>query len=119
MKYLVFCFVLLCTAAKSQVVIEEDVARYFLKRNSIVEILEKRDSLYVSVMNYYNAELFQKDKLLANCDKENANLRESVYLFQKESRDLMNQNKEITKLLAKEQRKVRLCLIGMIIVALL
>lgn len=119
MKYLVFCFLLICTAAKAQVVIEEDVARYFLKRNSIVEILEKRDSLYVSVMNYYNAEIFQKDKLIASYQKENTTLRESVDFFQKESKDLVNQNKTVTKLLAKEQRKVRLCLLGMIIVALL
>lgn len=119
MRILIFFFCLLGFAVNAQVVIQDDVARYFLKRNGVVEILEKRDSLYLTLMNHYNSELFNKDKLIASYVKENSNLLESVDFFQNEAKNLADQNKTISKLLAREQRRVKLCLVGMIIIALL
>ena len=119
MRYFTLLFILSCLSSSGQVVISEDVAKYFLKRNDVAEILEKRDSIHVLLMGSYKAEIVQKDRLIRSHENETVALKENIDFLQKESRDILDQNKTLTKLLAREQKRVRFCLVGMIIVALL
>lgn len=119
MRHFVLFFVLAALYTQAQVVIPDNVAKYFLKRNDVAEILEKRDSLHLILTESYKSEIVQKDKLIAICETESVALKDNIDFLQKESRNILQQNKTLTKLLAREQKKVRLCLVGMIILALL
>jgi hypothetical protein len=117
MKTLFFVFI--STWASAQVVIPDSVARYFLKRNDIATSLEERDSLFVQAIKAYDAELKSKSILLDSYKNDYLLLKNDAELLIKESKDIANQNKELTNLLIKEKRKFQYSLIAIIVALLL
>ena len=111
--------VLLASYASAQVVIPDSVARYFLKRNDIATSLEERDSLFVQAIKAYDSELKGKNLLLDSYKKDYNLLKNDAELLIKESKEIENQNKELTNLLVKERRKFQYSLIAIIVALLL